>query len=187
MWFAQTNCDHFFFKSQNYSQKIYLFLIKLPRCNNFVLHFHKSTTSFLSKALSKPFNFSFKSQSISMNSIKLYENLQLALRSWNQCLFINIKILKFSVYQCHLLRFTSIIIKEKSFMAQSMITMLKILWIRKPIIGNIDLCFSHHWTTHLMFFIFIWYHLKVNNSLRMSSFVSSFNFVVFSKISKLQS
>jgi hypothetical protein len=122
-----------------------------------------------------------------MNSIKLYEKSQLALRSWNWCFFINIKFFKFSIYQCHLLRFISIITKEKSFMAQSIITMLKIWWVKKPIIGNLDLCFSHHWTTHLMFFIFIWYHLKINNPLWMSSFVSSFSFVVFSKISKLQS
>ncbi len=94
----------------------------------------------------------------------------------------NIILKKISVCKRHFLQLVSILANEKiHFVSICDSTIFKICQRKKPTIGNIVSCFSHHWRRHLMFLTSNWYHFKINNSFLISSFVGSLELVVCSK------
>jgi hypothetical protein len=72
-------------------------MIFLELKQQIIFHFHGSTISSFSKETSNSSNSSYRLPSISMNSIKLNVDLQLALGSLGQFLIANINFSKLSI------------------------------------------------------------------------------------------
>jgi hypothetical protein len=142
---------------------------------------HSNSPSNLSLS---PFNCSY----VSINSTKSLGDSQPTLASLGQFLLSKINFSKFSFHKWHLLRLVNMLAKEKIllvFICDP--TILTICWTRKPIVGNMNSSFYHHWKRHLISKGSTWNLLKINSSMLTSSLTRSLVLAIISKISKIQS
>jgi hypothetical protein len=104
------------------------------------------------------FNFLKKCSFVSINSIRLQEDLQPTLGSLSQFFITNIRFFKFFNYKHHLLRLMNMPAKEKILSIFICNPIQPNIYPKKKLIeGKMDPCFCHHWKRHL---ISLHIHLK---------------------------
>ncbi len=111
--------------------------------------------NFLNSSLSnKPSKFSTSSFNFilkSINLIKLKRVLRPTLVSFNQLLFLKMKISRLSNYKWYLFKFVNLLAKENICCVSIWkLTILNMCQIKKPIVENMDSYFFYHSKGHLM-------------------------------------
>ncbi len=156
------------------------------KCNNcFLIMNYISKISSFSNVFSNFFNSSLILHQLQLVPLNWKKSLEPIIRSLGQFFFtkrnyFNFKRFylqspKISLYSCQEINLWVSICEP---------IMPKILQANNPVVRNIDSCFSHYWTTHLISFAFTWKLQKIISSLLTYSFAGSFVFVSSQKCPK---